>query len=126
MFTIAKRFSFAAAHQLDHLPPEHPCARLHGHNYEAEFIVEAARLDPATGFIYDYRNMDLLKDFIDRKLDHQHLNEVMEGDARATTAESLALFLHTSAELLLALPEGTVLVAVRVSETPKTWAEYRP
>ena len=41
------------------------------------------------------------------------------------SAELLAEWLHTQAEALL--PAGSFeVVAVRVSETPKTWAEYRP
>lgn len=33
MFRIRKEFHFSASHQLTHLPPDHQCARLHGHNY---------------------------------------------------------------------------------------------
>ena len=32
MFEIRKQFTFSAAHQLDHLPKDHPCSRIHGHN----------------------------------------------------------------------------------------------
>ncbi len=35
MFTITKEFHFSASHQLSHLPEDHQCARLHGHNYVA-------------------------------------------------------------------------------------------
>jgi 6-pyruvoyltetrahydropterin/6-carboxytetrahydropterin synthase len=126
MFTIGKRFAFSAAHQLTHLPQDHPCSRLHGHNYEVEFVLASSTLDQSTGFVFDYRRMDILKDFIDAKIDHQHLNVVMgDGDGRATTAEALALYFYHVAMTLLPLEEGTRLVVVRVSETPKTWAEYR-
>ncbi|RWP82168.1 MAG: 6-carboxytetrahydropterin synthase QueD, partial [Mesorhizobium sp.] len=33
MFHISKEFHFSASHQLTSLPPNHQCARLHGHNY---------------------------------------------------------------------------------------------
>lgn len=35
MTDIAKGFHFSASHQLYRLPEEHPCARMHGHNYGA-------------------------------------------------------------------------------------------
>ncbi|HUM68046.1 MAG TPA: 6-carboxytetrahydropterin synthase, partial [Chloroflexota bacterium] len=39
MYTISKQFHFSASHQLNGLPLEHQCARLHGHNYEVELIL---------------------------------------------------------------------------------------
>lgn len=120
MFTIAKRFSFSASHQLTHLPDSHPCSRLHGHNYEVEFILRADIQD-RDGFVYDYRKLDAVKAWIDNTLDHRHLNTIY-SDARGTTAEGLALALYTTWRPHL----GAVLHAVRVSETPKTWAEFTP
>lgn len=69
------------------------------------------------GFVRDYGELEPFKALIDGKLDHRHLNDVMDG---VTSAESLAYFLYEFASHLW--PE---VVAVRVSETPKTWAEYR-
>ena len=45
MFSISKRFSFSASHQLGHLPEGHPCARLHGHNYDVEVEIQSPCLD---------------------------------------------------------------------------------
>lgn len=117
MYTIAKEFHFSASHQLHGLPAEHQCARLHGHNYVVELILQSETLN-AYGFVVDYLELDDFKKFIDGTLDHRHLNEVLDF---ATTAENLAkcLFDWASAKW----PQVT---AVRVSETPKTWAEYRP
>ncbi|HBU96439.1 6-pyruvoyl trahydropterin synthase family protein, partial [Thalassospira lucentensis] len=36
MFTITKQFAFSASHQLAGLDADHPCSRLHGHNYIVE------------------------------------------------------------------------------------------
>jgi 6-pyruvoyltetrahydropterin/6-carboxytetrahydropterin synthase len=41
MYTIAKRFAFSASHVIGGLPTDHPCARLHGHNYEVEVLAAA-------------------------------------------------------------------------------------
>jgi 6-pyruvoyltetrahydropterin/6-carboxytetrahydropterin synthase len=117
VYTITKQFSFSASHVLEHLPEEHPCARLHGHNYVAELVLESLELNES-GFVRDYRELTPFKAFIDEKLDHRHLNDIMDGP---TSAENLARFLYEYAQGLW--PEVT---AVRISETPKTWAEYRP
>ncbi len=117
MYTIIKQFSFSASHVLENLPEGHPCARLHGHNYVVELVLEGLELDES-GFVRDYRDLAPFKTFIDEKLDHRHLNDIMDGP---TSAENLARFLYEFAHGLW--PEVT---AVRVSETPKTWAEYRP
>ena len=41
MYTITKRFAFSASHIIGGLPNGHPCARLHGHNYEVEVVLQA-------------------------------------------------------------------------------------
>jgi len=104
MYTIAKRFAFSASHTIGGLPPQHPCARLHGHNYEVELILRSPVLD-GVGFVRDFGELAIVRDFIAATLDHQHLNRWLYDWCKPR------------------LPE---VVAVRVSETPCTWAEYRP
>jgi 6-pyruvoyltetrahydropterin/6-carboxytetrahydropterin synthase len=118
MYTITKEFHFSASHQLCNLPGDHPCARLHGHNYIAEVELRAEELDE-NGFVLDYRALDPLKRWIDDTLDHRHLNEVFGHDG--VTSEVLAREIFDWAHARWAQ-----VSAVRVSETPKTWAEYRP
>lgn len=117
MFRISKEFHFSASHQLTHLPGDHQCARMHGHNYIV--VVEmAARELNADGFVRDYHELAPLKAYIDECFDHRHLNDVLNV---ASTAENLAL--HFYEWCAARWPETT---SVKVSETPKTWAEYRP
>ena len=118
MYTIAKRFGFSASHVIGGLPDEHPCARLHGHNYEVEVVLQSTTLDSA-GFVCDFNELASLKDFIDQTIDHRHLNEVLGHDR--TTTEVLSKWLYDWCKLRW--PE---VLAVRVSETPGTWTEYRP
>jgi len=118
MYTIAKNFAFSASHTIDGLPPDHPCGRLHGHNYKVEVILCSTNLD-AVGFVRDYRELSELKDFIDATVDHNHLNDVL-GHGN-TTAEVLSKWFYDWCKIRW--PE---VVAVRVCETPRTWAEYRP
>lgn len=117
MFRISKEFHFSASHRLDHLAPDHQCARLHGHNYIV--VVELAAPDlNADGFVRDYHELKPLKDYIDGQFDHRHLNDLLD---RPSTAENLAR--HFFDWCRARWPETS---AVKVSETPKTWAEYRP
>ncbi|ESZ11071.1 6-carboxytetrahydropterin synthase QueD [Mesorhizobium sp. M0923] len=118
MFRITKEFHFSASHQLTSLPLDHQCARLHGHNYIVVVELSGGKLDEH-GFVRDYHDLGALKHYIDKTLDHRHLNDVLGHDH--VTAECLAKHLYEWCKRLL--PETS---AVRVSETPKTWAEYRP
>lgn len=118
MFKITKRFEFSASHFLAGLPEDHPCSRLHGHNYIVEIELQAAGLN-ACGFVRDYRDLSAFKGYVDETFDHRHINDVLGHDH--PTAEALAL--HFYGWCSERFPETS---AVRVSETPKTWAEYRP
>lgn len=117
MYLITKRHHFSAAHRLHGLPEDHPCSRLHGHNYIVEVELEAEELD-AVGFVQDYGDLGKIFDWIDRHWDHQNLNDKMDEN---TTAENMAAYLFKRFKI-----DFPKLSAVRVSETPKTWAIYRP
>ncbi|MEH6629752.1 MAG: 6-pyruvoyl tetrahydropterin synthase family protein [Halopseudomonas aestusnigri] len=118
MYRISKQFAFSASHQLIGVPEGHPCSRLHGHNYIVEIELSGETLNEA-GFVRDYLELGELKKYIDDVLDHRHLNEVLGDDM--VTAERLSKHLFDWS--LARWPEVT---AMRISETPKTWAEYRP
>lgn len=117
MFEITKEFHLSASHNLSGLVPEHPCSRLHGHNYVITVHLASYQLDD-TGFVFDYRALDPIKKFIDEKLDHRHLNDVIPGNP---TAENIARYMYDKF-----FPLFPLLVAVSVSETEKTNATYRP
>ncbi|HWL58941.1 MAG TPA: 6-carboxytetrahydropterin synthase QueD [Paracoccus sp. (in: a-proteobacteria)] len=117
MYRISKEFHFSASHRLAHLPADHQCARLHGHNYVVVVELASARLN-SDGFVRDYHELGALKTYIDGTFDHRHLNDVLD---LPSTAENLAR--HFFDWCRERWPE---VIAVRVSETPKTWAEFRP
>lgn len=116
MYRIAKQFTFEASHQLRSLPEGHKCRRMHGHSYVVELIMESEYLD-ANGFVVDYGDMDIFKRYIDTNLDHRHLNDIIDNP----TAEVIAKHLFEWCRQL-----WRKTTCVRVSETRKTWAEYRP
>lgn len=117
MYRITKQFHFSASHVLLGLPDGHPCGRLHGHNYLVEIELSAGAVDDR-GFVVDYGDLAPLKRYIDDTVDHRHLNDIVPGQP---SAENIARHLFDWCAALW--PQVT---AVRVSETPKTWAEYRP
>jgi 6-pyruvoyltetrahydropterin/6-carboxytetrahydropterin synthase len=117
MFTISKRFHFSASHRLGHLPADHPCSRLHGHNYVVEVVITCPCLDDRGFCQVDYRELEPFGKILDEELDHRHLNDVLPI---RPTAENLARYLHGRAKQIV-----PYVSAVRVGETPETWAEYR-
>jgi 6-pyruvoyltetrahydropterin/6-carboxytetrahydropterin synthase len=118
-FLITKRFEFSASHQLEGLEPGHQCSRMHGHNYVVELELGANDGElTSSGFVRDYGELSPFKEWLDQTCDHRNLNDVIEPNP---TAENLAAWLYHVWQV--EIPE---LTCVRVSETPKTWAEYRP
>lgn len=122
MYEITKRFTFSASHRLDQLPDGHKCQRLHGHNYTVEIRLTAHELDEH-GFVVDFAELERAGLWIRATLDHQHLNDVIEGPP---TSECLAAAVFEWCASHLPQRPGVVLGAVRVAETDSTWAEYRP
>ncbi|MFE2179360.1 6-pyruvoyl tetrahydropterin synthase family protein [Streptomyces sp. NPDC059455] len=120
VYRISKEFHFSASHRLDGLPPEHQCVRLHGHNYVVELELSAAAdgLD-GVGFVRDYGDLAPFRQWLDDKVDHRHLNDLLVD--RSPSAENLARWMYEQWQQHF--PE---LSAVRVRETAKAWAEYRP
>ena len=123
MYTIGKQFSFASAHQLHKLPKGHKCGRLHGHNYTVDVIIQSQALDE-TGFVIDYGELSFIKDFIDKEIDHKNLNDIFDFQ---TTAANLAQYFYFHFKTLLnAKNPNIILTEVIVTETPKTFASYKP
>ncbi|OXM50280.1 6-carboxytetrahydropterin synthase QueD [Amycolatopsis thailandensis] len=119
-FEIGKTFTFEAGHRLTGLPPEHKCSRQHGHSYTVEIILTATTLQ-APGFVTDFADLDPVKQFLDRTLDHHNLPDVLPIEP---TSELLAQYL---AGWFLQHVEPTIhgeLIAVRVRETGRSWAQF--
>ncbi|GHT61067.1 6-carboxy-5,6,7,8-tetrahydropterin synthase [Bacteroidia bacterium] len=117
MYKISKQFSFSASHILDLLAKDHPCARMHGHNYVITIHLKSNDLDEH-GFVKDYNTLKIVEKYIEETLDHRHLNDVIPGHP---TSENIAGFIYKRFK-----PEIPELYAVEVSETPKTSCIYEP
>lgn len=73
--TLWKEFRFEAAHRLPNMPPEHKCARLHGHSFHLEVHL-AGRVDQHTGMLVDYADIKSAFSPLEDRLDHRYLNEI--------------------------------------------------
>jgi 6-pyruvoyltetrahydropterin/6-carboxytetrahydropterin synthase len=124
MYIISKEFRFSASHTLVNLPEDHPCSRVHGHNYIVTIELSSPNLNE-TGFVLDYRKLEPIKKWIDEVLDHRHLNDIVEFNP---SAENLAYYLHYTCKTVLPdlYKKGIWISAVTVSETDKTKARYEP
>ena len=87
---IFREFSFEAAHRLPNVPPDHKCARLHGHSFRVEVHVSGA-VSLETGWIMDFADLKRAFTPILEQLDHRYLNEV-DGLSNPTS-EMLALWI---------------------------------
>lgn len=113
---ITQAFTFEAAHRLPNVPATHRCHRMHGHSYRVELRLEGP-VDPASGFVVDFFDVEAAFGPLLERLDHHCLNEV-EGLGNPT-AENIARWIWDRARPVLPL-----LCAVLVYETPNCWAEY--
>lgn len=72
---LSRKYDFAAAHHLPKTPRDHECHRLHGHSYEVEIAIRG-EVDPETGWLLDYAEIDRAVEPVIAELDHRTLNDV--------------------------------------------------
>jgi len=113
---ITQAFTFEAAHRLPKVPVTHRCHRMHGHSYRVELTLEGD-VDPETGFVIDFFDVEAAFGPILARLDHYCLNEVEDLDN--PTAENIAIWIWNRVKPAL----GNVSL-IKVFETPNCWAEY--
>ena len=114
---IFKEFTFEAAHRLPNVPPEHKCARLHGHSFRVEVHVSGP-LDPHLGWVMDFADVKAAFRPVHDRLDHRYLNEI-EG-LENPTSENLARWIW---ERLAPTLPGLSKIVVR--ETCTSGCVYR-
>jgi 6-pyruvoyltetrahydropterin/6-carboxytetrahydropterin synthase len=123
MFEVAVEHSFAAAHFLRDYHGK--CERLHGHNYKVQVRVEGPELD-TSGMLVDFVELKQLVRHATERLDHQFLNEMAPFDVVNPSAENIARYLFEEISSGLKNDRGAGLSEVKVWETDKQYACYRP
>ena len=106
---VFKEFGFEAAHRLPNVPPDHKCARLHGHSFRVTVRVRG-RVQEPVGWVIDFGDIKRVAQPIIDGLDHRYLNEV-DGLSNPTS-EALAEWLW-----LRLAPQLTGLAEIAVHET---------
>ena len=62
-----KEFSFEAAHLLPNVPPDHKCARLHGHSFAVRIYVEG-QVGDNSGWVMDFADISTAFNPIQKEL----------------------------------------------------------
>ncbi len=120
---VTRAKAFEAAHAYRD-PSFGEAGRLHGHNYVVTATIGGS-IDPSTHFLVDFRDLDGLLREVTAPLDHHRLDVEYAGlHGRESTAESLAVALHSDLGPLLAraIPAAR-LDALRLAETEDLWAD---
>lgn len=131
-FLVTKRIDFCYGHRL--VDYDGVCRHLHGHNAMVEIDIQSDALD-ARNMVVDFSDVKrLVKTWIDRELDHKMI--LREDDPLVAPLEALGepvfkLDSNPTVERIckliydMARDQGLPVVAVRVWETPSSFAEYR-
>jgi 6-pyruvoyltetrahydropterin/6-carboxytetrahydropterin synthase len=131
MYLVTKRIEFCYGHRL--LDYDGICRHPHGHNATVEVDVRTDRLDKRN-MVADFSDIKrLVKGWIDRELDHKMILRHDDPLVAPLTALGEPIFLLDSnptveriARLIyeMSRDQGLDIVAVRVWETPSSFATY--
>jgi 6-pyruvoyltetrahydropterin/6-carboxytetrahydropterin synthase len=114
---IFKVFTLEAAHRLPRVPPEHKCARLHGHSFRIELHLRGEP-DPELGWVMDFAELKRRFQPIYDQLDHHYLNDI--PGLENPTSEQLAIWIWDRVK-----PRVPALFEVVVHETCTSGCRYR-
>lgn len=131
LLTVTRTFDFCYGHRL--LGYEGKCSEYHGHNAHVEVEVVGRDEKSYPTMVVDFKILKGMVEKILNKLDHRDLTcffksnsgEVrIDGvDYNPPTAEIICSWL--AEQIDEALPDGVLLIRLRVSETPNSWAEWK-
>jgi 6-pyruvoyltetrahydropterin/6-carboxytetrahydropterin synthase len=131
MYSVTKKIDFCYGHRL--LDYDGICKHPHGHNATAEVEVRTGTLD-TRNMVCDFSDIKrIVKGWIDRELDHKMI--LREDDPLVAPLEALGepvfkLESNPTVERIAKLifdmtrDQGFDVVAVRVWETPTSYAAY--
>ena len=95
----------------------------HGHNYKLRVTVEG-ELDPDTGFVIDFRDLNSLVDSVVIKdLDHKNINlDVPWMEGVISSAENMVIAIWN--RISDVLPNGVELKKLTLWENSRSYVEY--
>ena len=113
---LATTFRIEASHRLPRAPETSVCRRLHGHSWKIDVRV-CGPVDPDSGWLIDYHEIEAAWQPLHEALDHRHLNDIEGLDN--PTSENLAIWIWS--RLGPSLPQ---LFSLTVRETCTARCEY--
>ena len=123
MYRLKVSTAFSAAHQVT--LPEGAVENIHGHNWKLEATLASETLD-RFGMVADFEAVKgMLKDKIEKVLDHAFLNETGLFPKNAATCENVAKWIYDTLEAEVGnLREGLFLESVTLWESPGCGVTY--
>ena len=121
MFEIAVESAFEAAHRIENYPGK--CARLHGHNWIVEAIVQGTELNEL-GILIDFKILKSELNNVLEELDHRYLNELEIFARKNPTAENIAKEIFEKLSASEIFSDSAKLKAIKVHESPKSCVTY--
>jgi 6-pyruvoyltetrahydropterin/6-carboxytetrahydropterin synthase len=113
---IYKVFTIEAAHRLPNVPPDHKCARLHGHSFQIEVHVSGP-VGEESGWVMDFADVKAAFQPVFDLLDHNYLNDI--PGLENPTSENFARWLWRELQ-----PRLPLLSKVVVCETCTSGCVY--
>lgn len=110
-------FSIAAGRRLTGVPEGHVCGRDHGHTFLVRLTISGP-IDPTTGFVIDFADVQRAFAPVHEALDHHLLNDV--PGLENPTSEHLAVWIWNRLA-----PSLAGLSAVQITETGASGVIYR-
>jgi 6-pyruvoyltetrahydropterin/6-carboxytetrahydropterin synthase len=115
---IAKRWPVSCSHW----QPTADGRRWCGHNFAVELGLAGPHLDPV-GMIWDYGALGPVKQLLDARIDHRHLDEVLAGPPATCedTTQQVAAFVHQQLTADTSLPFAALVCDVDVEDIWHGW-----
>ena len=123
MYELTVKSEFEAAHHIKNYAGK--CARLHGHNWAVEAIVQGDTLNEL-GILIDFKVLKSALNKVLDEFDHQYLNELEMFADKNPTAENIAKEIYDKLSTSEIFSGTTNLKGVRVYESPKSCVTYFP
>jgi len=121
VFTVSAQAHYDAAHFLRNYRGK--CAKLHGHRYVVEAVVQLRELDES-GIAFDFADLEATLRELAGALDHENLNELPQFEGVETSAENQARYFFDALRARLPEPVASGLLYARIWESPTQWAQY--
>ena len=75
VYELVQTVRFESARRLPRTPPSHPCHNVYGLAFYLDIHVEGG-LDPVTGWVFDFAEIDRAMKPLRDRIDHHYLNDI--------------------------------------------------